>query len=518
MHYGKAEVQEKKTEYLVKAGDEAFRSGASNEAMNFYMDAIRDLSPGKENSEDYYRYRDLENKIGFAQQAAGNNVEAIETFERIIEKYYGYRFPANELSEKIRGISNMIGFIYRVYFPYFNYKKEPDEEFNKYIRLLTQWGEALSTINPRRFILVSFSFLRRMLVYDLSKSVPGLSLFAECPAFFMWSGISLTISKKILDVTKKMGVENHPSSMVDYRYDLKMHDFHAGKLEEERDTDHVFNTGMRVGDFWPTTIYSVYSGYVNIELGHYQQFLKWAGRLEEISESFDNSHARAQMYRVLAVGNYKFRKIGETEEALEEGIPYTSKTGHFTPLLVLWTMKSRLHADRDEVDKAVKALSEADKLLEDKKIITNYHIHYLQAAAAVGFAKMRAGLAGGGLKKTDIQALFKIINRMIRLAGKMKVALVDAYCLKALVLWKLKKQHSAFRYFLLAVKAGQKYHCNLELSRVYFEAGRCLREPGAVKGMLMGISGSEYLLPARSMFEEMDLKEDLEEMERYMEG
>jgi len=108
MHYDKAEVTDKKREYLIKAGDEAFRSGASNEAMNFYMEAIKLLPKAPESDTEKENYKDLEIKIAFAQHAAGNNIAAIESFQRIIHKYFNHRFPENELSQKLAGISGML--------------------------------------------------------------------------------------------------------------------------------------------------------------------------------------------------------------------------------------------------------------------------------------------------------------------------------------------------------------------------------------------------------------------------
>jgi tetratricopeptide (TPR) repeat protein len=412
----------------------------------------------------------------------------------------------------------MFGFIARVYITSFNYRIEPDEEFNQYIKVLTQWGEALTTLNPRRFILISFYFVRRMLRYNISRSVPGLSLFVECAAFFMWSGFSLRISKKILDSAYMAGIEDHPSSFIDYRFILKMHDFHAGVLEEDKDFEKVISTGMRVGDFWPTTIYSVYSGYVSIECGSFQRFAKAVEKMKEISESFDNSHAQAQVYRLSAVGHFRFRMLDLTSDLVEEGIKYTGKTGHLTPLLVLWCIKSQLHSLHNEPAEAREALDEATRLVQDKKIITNYHIHYLQAKAGIEYLDLKKAVHSQEKPSGQVKVLLKTIGKLLSLSAKMKVTYVDTYRLKAQVYWLLKRQNLAGKNFILSVQSGRRYNCTLELARTYFEAGKFLQSKECSKRTLIGINGREYLLKAKSMFEEMDLKWDLEEYERYMEG
>ena len=138
---------------------------------------------------------------------------------------------------------------------------------------------------------------------------------------------------------------------------------------------------MRAGDFWPTTIYSVYSGLICVELGKYEKLMEHVHHLEDIAESFDNSHARAQIYRLSVPAHYRFRKLDRALELAEEGIRYTGKTGHFAMLLVIWCAKSIAHSAKNEMEAARQALAEAAKLVKDRKIITIYHFPYVQAKA-----------------------------------------------------------------------------------------------------------------------------------------
>ncbi|MBT3260332.1 MAG: hypothetical protein HN366_28365 [Deltaproteobacteria bacterium] len=54
----------------------------------------------------------------------------------------------------------------------------------------------------------------------------------------------------------------------------------------------------------------------------------------------------------------------------------------------------------------------------------------------------------------------------------------------------------------------------LELSGTYFEVGKRLQEPKSTYRQPNGITAEEYLEKARVLFEEMDLKWDLEQLER----
>jgi tetratricopeptide (TPR) repeat protein len=476
------------------------------------------MSPDPKNEHELERYKELEIKIGFAQEAAGNNIEAIESFQRIITKYFGHSFPASEFRNKYRGIISMLAVIFKLNFPSFYFRKVPDEKFDLFMKMVTQYGEAMTSLNPRLFFLQMNYFLKVTTRYDLSRSMPGLSFFIESVALFMWTGISFTVSKKMIDYARNAGVENHPSSLMDFRFIKRMYDFHVGNLEEEKDFEEIYRIGMHIGDFFPTTIYALYSGMVSIAKGNYQEVAKCVKRLEEISESFDNSHARAQSYRLSSLAHSQLRMPDLAISIADEGIRYTSKTGHFAMLLVIWCAKSMAHSAKNETEEAKKALLEAEKLVAERKIMTIYYLPYLQAKAQVEYSALKSKIEQDLPGKEQSKAVLETVNILISQSKKMRTASVAAYRLKAMVYWMLKKQNKTFKYFILSIKAGQKYNCRLELARTYFEAGKCLRETGSIKNSLMGVIGSEYLLKARNLFKDMDLQHDLQIYERYIEG
>ncbi|HNS45969.1 MAG TPA: hypothetical protein PKH94_01885 [Bacteroidales bacterium] len=207
-----------------------------------------------------------------------------------------------------------------------------------------------------------------------------------------------------------------------------------------------------------------------------------------------------------------------TLENANEGVMYTGKTGHFSMLLVIWCAKSLAHSVKNEMQEAKKALSEAEKLIADRKIMTVYHVPYVMAMTQIELAELRSCIALHKPTREKFRAALGAINDLIRLSKKMRSEYVEAYRLKALVYRMMKKHHNAFRYLTLSIEAGQKYNAVLELSRSYFEAGKCLRESGTTRSSLLGLSSSEYLLKARTLFEELDLQWDMQEYERYMEG
>lgn len=64
------------------------------------------------------------------------------------------------------------------------------------------------------------------------------------------------------------------------------------------------------------------------------------------------------------------------------------------------------------------------------------------------------------------------------------------------------------------MKEGERLGARLELSRTCFEVGKRLLEEGSRHKKLNGTNPIEYLDRARALFEEMNLKHDLNEWYR----
>ena len=80
--------------------------------------------------------------------------------------------------------------------------------------------------------------------------------------------------------------------------------------------------------------------------------------------------------------------------------------------------------------------------------------------------------------------------------------------------WLTNKRKKALKWWRRSIKEGECLGARPELSRTYFEVGKRLLEPESRYHELDGITAEDYLEKARTMFEEMDLQWDLDELEK----
>ena len=82
--------------------------------------------------------------------------------------------------------------------------------------------------------------------------------------------------------------------------------------------------------------------------------------------------------------------------------------------------------------------------------------------------------------------------------------------------WLLSKQNKSFKWWKRALQEAERLGARPDLARTYMEIGKRLLEEKSKYKELNGISAEEYLEKARTMFQEMDLQWDLDELDKIM--
>ena len=222
-----------------------------------------------------------------------------------------------------------------------------------------------------------------------------------------------------------------------------MHNYYIGSWETDEDYKHVYDVGLKLGKFWSGTIYVFYSGLANIEKGDYSDVLAMSEDLNEFGNSFDNSHARAQNYRLISLANLKFRKFDKLIEETNKDLKYVTATGHDSIHHVILCVKAQAHIYKDELNKAEIIIYEVEKQIEKHKGIPVYYTQYLLAKVKFDLEKLK------GLPKNDknnnriLRELKKNSNKLVSESKKVVGNLTEAYLLKAKMFLFLKKYKSA---------------------------------------------------------------------------
>ena len=509
LHYSKAGHQGKTEEYLIKAGEESMKSGAFSEAVNYLRKALETHIQINRNIPDRQKVVDLEEKLAFSLFATGQYKEACEYFDKVYA-FYRKPIPQAGLRKILDTTYNFLLLLKILYFYKGRSKREAGEIEMKLMKVVFNKGRAMTSFDPVR-IFESFYATRLISRYRFSGN--EVQMFATVSAIFFWSGKLIKLGYKILDFGEKQIKDQDNTGWLYINY-LNPHYAHvAGRITEYQDEEKVYKLAIQIGEYWPATMYYLFAGLNTIEAGNEKLVLHYLNRLRSLSQVFDDDFPEVQYHRVKSALYIKFRKMEEVLNVTDDAIELAKKSDHIMQLLMIYSFRSMAFSIRQEYTEAKNNLYEAEKILKGFRIRSGV-VKCLIAKCYIEIAELKKQPA----KKRDGKILLEATKELVKNSKKYICNLTESYRLRAIVFWHLNKQGKALRNFDKSIKAAESFGGNLELSRTYFEVGKFLRDPKNKKERLNGMNGTEYLVKAKSMFEEMDLQWDLEEYERFVGG
>jgi len=507
-HYSKAGQQEKTEEYLIKAGEESMKSGASSEAVNFFKKALETQLQNNNNTPDKQKVADLEEKLAFALYASGQYTEAVDYFEKVI-CFYHPSFPVTDRQKKLSLPYSLLVMIWIIYFHRPKHDRKGADIERKILTMMDRKNRALISIDPKRMffdVLYAFRFLSRH-KFD---SYDAAMVLSACP-MFVYSGIKILyrLGRKGIETSIKYIDDQDAFDFTSIKFALCAYAYYTGGKFDPTDEEKVFKQGIRIGEPWHLTVYFFYGGYSVIESGNKELSQHFVQRLKGLAEVIENTYTSVQSIRLNAFYSLKYRETEDVLKITEKVISLSIKTNHIMTIIESYCLRSIAYSLDSNFDEAINNLTEVNKYIKGIKLPL-FRTRYLIAKCFIEIAEFKSQ------KNKDGNEMLKTTKQLIKHAQKARKNLTEAYHLRAIVFWLLNKHARAYKNFEKSINAGLSYDCNLELSRTYFEAGKFLRDTKNKKERINGMNGTECLLKAKAMFEEMGLQWDLNEYHKYM--
>ncbi|MEZ5084582.1 MAG: hypothetical protein R2750_14245, partial [Bacteroidales bacterium] len=290
MHYSKAENYTKAEEYLLKAGDEAYKSAASLEAIEFYQEAFKVYLKNSGDEPDTQKVTKLYSKMGDAYQLGGKNMEAIEYYEKVL-RHYKINSPKTKFSHLYKVFTNFISILFFTTFPTTRFKKEATDLERWLLRVLYFNGKALYSYDSKRWFLqtvYTFNFFSR---FSFSSNEYGQVTLSAYSILFNWTGISLSMARKILKISGENIESKTPFLQHEYFMFSKMHQFLEGNWKMEPDMEKIKSSIVEKGDIFNLAPFLLFCGFISSELGNEKETFAIIESMKKIGEEFESDHA-----------------------------------------------------------------------------------------------------------------------------------------------------------------------------------------------------------------------------------
>jgi serine/threonine protein kinase/tetratricopeptide (TPR) repeat protein len=520
LHFSLGEDLDKAEEYLIKAGEEALKSSASSEALHYYQEALRIYLEKHGKAVDRAKVAMLEKNIAIAFFNKGQFTEAVEYFDRVLS-HLGEEIPRKPLAAVLKFIPGLASFLFRLYFPSLTKIKSPSPKTREIIGIYEKKSRVLATLDPKRMFIDSFFYLPRLIRSDLSQLDNGVGLFVISSGLFCYSGISLKISRKILERAKEKIDPEDKKALLYYRLSKLMHYLVAGDWGEIEAYDpELVNQGLKIGELWATTTYCLFYGWVKAVTGNYDDSQSIADKVLETSNTYEDDFSKSARLIIRTNQLWLFRKIEEAMIEVDAAISFFSNMNYRAYLSEMYAYKARINILLGERERADDCFRTSREIASEGHPAPMTFIKYL-----LGLCSQELNQLEKAHKSPDVKLFRRLLRRtsktvkgMVKVAKKVIYECVEAYRLEGILYWIKGNPREAFRIWKKSIDIGQSLSLLPELARTYFEIARRLSESGGRQASWNGVQAEEYLRKAEQLFTQLNMEWDLDALNESKRG
>jgi serine/threonine protein kinase len=499
-HYSRGEELDKAEDYLVNAGEEALRSSASNEALNYYRDALDLYLQKRGSATDPSKLAMFERNIALALYNHGQDVEAVQAFKKALA-FYGEAIPKSEILRMLKFVYGFLVFIISIYFQSLRWKKLPEKRDNEIALLTFRKCLAYGNTNPRKMFVESFYILRRLSRFDLSKVENGMAIGATASILFSWPGISFRLSRKILGFIKdKMNPEDF-RSVFSYRLAELFLKFFTGDWQITFDHGLV-ERNLKVGEIRLTSMYINLHTQILTEKGDRPQAEAFISRLKSIYTLYDHDLTRAYYCYVYGRFLVRYRELNLATQEMDQGIIFAEKAGFKPTLFALYSFKARIHAYMGDLEQGRKMLIAAQQMMPQIDLVPLYRMGFLISRMVLELLEWehRADLPEDPARSLSAKDMIRSAVAVVKTASKVASDCTEAYRLAGIAYWLTGREGAAFRLWERSIREGNRIGARIELSRTYEEIARRLKEKTGRYSKFGGISAEAWKEKAEELF------------------
>jgi len=515
-HFSKGEDLDKAEEYMIKAGEEALESSASHEALRYYQEAL-DLYLNKYGkAADPEKLAMLEKNIALAFFYKAEYPDALVYFDRVLERW-GIRPLQNKILIPFKLIFDILKVILNLYLPSKKPGKTPTHRDTEIFSLNNNKWQALIFSNQMKMFAEQMAEIKRLLKFDFRKIENWYNTLFGGSNSFSLPGISFTLSNKILDFAEGFVDKKNPIELFCLKQTRTVHNFLSGKWDDIEAPDEILiEESLKVGRYGEVCVYLFFYGLTVIYQGEFFCINSIIEKLSKTADDYDNKLAKQfqlylEIFLSLQKGSFnKARKSIEQWELLFKVEPDINA-------IAFWSWKAEFQLLLKDYSGTEKSLEQVGWICRKLSMVPpTIKSLYLYPIACLDIIfleesinssnkksitkyRKKAGKSGKNLLQNSRKSP-RVRTRALRLMGQYH--------------WLIDKQKNAAKFWGKSISEGKLLGARPDLARTYMEIGKRLMEEKSKYKELNGIKAAEFLEKARTIFQELDLQWELDELDK----
>jgi tetratricopeptide (TPR) repeat protein len=506
-HFSVGRNVERAEEYLFRAGDEAARAAASNEALHFFQQASALYAELHGEGGDPEKRARLEKSLAIALLNRGRLIEAVDHFDRTTA-LLGAPAPRGSLAMASGFAVNLARVLGGLYLSSGRRRRAATPQELELFDVMFKRAIAQSSSAPTAFLVDCMALLRRLRAVDPYSVPESAAMYAGVVAIFSYGGLSFSLGARFLDMAHELAAGGAVDERVLYYRTLGFfHHILVGDWSDEHEIeDSVVEQGLREGRFWEASTYVNFEGVKHVYQGDFEAARESIRRLTEIADVYQHDHAASAQHALTAYLAVERREFDAALGALE--LYYDEHAEPVFNLLALGT-RAKVETLLGDLDAAQATLERAETVLEEAGRAAPYQ------TSSVRSARYFVEVAGieDALRRGDAAAL-DAHRKAARRARKAALATAEKVAFRRPEVLRMAGRQArlegdfdgALAWWERAVACCEGLGTRPELGRTLAEGARVLVE--APDRLLAGRDADACRREALAIFDELDLALD----------
>ncbi len=506
-HYGRAGDPVRAEPWLLRAGEAAARSVASNEALQFFREASRLYLELHGDAGDPRKRARLERNVAVALANRGRMEEAWDHFDLALARM-GHRPRRSAAARRVGQALDALWVLARLYLPLLGRARRAATERDREIaELLFRRALIQGTGQPARFLADSTSALRWFLARDPSSFPDTARMYAGAAALFSVTGLSFGISARFLRLAESARANGAPSDIF-VRYISFLHHFLSGDWSAAHEIEETaLEQGLREGRLQEVLQYSLFLIEKQLRQGRSDELARAIARIARIWATYEYAPARfaPTLFRMQIAGE---RRADDAVDACEA---YARETDQ--PALQILAAGYRAEAQtlRGELDAAAETLAEGERRLLTRGRPGPYPMSgFAYARFLHDVARLEAALergTGQARDRDELQRAARASGRTaLRIAARVAFRRPAVLRIQGRRAWLVGRRPEALSWWKRSLAAADALGMIGERARACAEIGLHL---AGSDGSLDGRPAADWLGESRRAFEALSLGADL---------
>jgi hypothetical protein len=509
-HYGRGRDLERAEEYLLRAGDEAARSAASNEALNFFRLAAEFYFQLHGDGGEPAKKAQLEKNVAMALMNRGELGKAVEHFSAALAHLGDPAGRPRSRAALYRGFAVDLAAVSASLYGLGSSRRPPaTPEQRERIDLRFRRGLAQTTTAPE-FVFDTLATLRLLDRVDPHSIPDAGGIYAGAIGIFSYGGVSFALGRRVLARAREV-VEGGDVRELRLYYQLMkwIHHYLEGDWSAEHDIDEeTLQEGLRYGRLWEVQTYLDLHGKRCIDRGEFARARERLVELADFAERYRHDVANAAHQAGLALLHLERRELGAARLAAER-----YHQDHEEPAFQLLALgiQARARQLAGEPVTAEAILGRAAELRARAGRLPPFHLSlYAGARLFVEVAQLEAAVAAG-----DRSAIRLYLHRArrtapdaLRAVAKVAARRPEVYRLAGTIAWLRGRRSAARAWWARSAEEAERLGTAPELGRTARELARRLADPRG-GDVVLGKDAAAWREQAREIFEAHELGRDL---------